>query len=129
MKKYFENDKLSLDFINDFIDKYIRPQTNNIISNDENIIIIYPENYKYPDYVSNRDFNYFTEFMSVEQKSDMIDILMKNNIDETLKFLNDYDDKQSFSKYFYSMLYEQLYVNICTYSNRIIKTIGINELK
>lgn len=129
MKKYFENDKLSLDFINDFIDKYIRPQTNNIISNDENIIIIYPENYKYPDYVSNRDFNYFTEFMSEEQKSDMIDILMENNIDETLKFLNDYDDKQSFSKYFYSMLYEQLYVNICTYSNRIIKTIGINELK
>lgn len=129
MKKYFENGKLRLDFINYFIDKYIRPRTNNIISNDENIIIIYPENYKYPDYISNRDFNYFTEFMTEEQKSDMIDILMENNIEETLKFLNDYDDKQSFSKYFYSMLYEQLYVNICTYSNRIIKTIGINELK
>lgn len=129
MNNYFENGKLKLKFINEFIDKYIRPQTNNIISTDENIIIIYPENFKYPDYISNKYFNHFIGFMTEEQKSEMIENLMEQEQNETLLFLNDEKDEYNFSKYFYNQLFEQMYVNICIYSNRIIKTIGINELK
>lgn len=107
-KNYFNNNgTLRLEFIKEFIEKFVKQQTNKISIYSNLIEIVFPKYCKIIEYISYKDFAYFTNFLSMDEVFSLYDAI--ENIDVKHEFDTYMSNAEiKLSSEFYNNIYELL---------------------